>query len=269
MRAFLFKGVLVLFVGIFFNRFSPFSLVSLLEHGISCLVYPVLVAHYHLAHGSKNIFIVKDTQGQQGIIDALLNERENLLQELTLLKSSCHFVQETQEMIEFKKRYEQPVSALTHIIFRHFSEGGHFFLIDRGSVKGVTLDMIAVYKNCLVGRVVEVHPYYSKVALITDKSCTLAAYCSATGTAGIHQGMNDDAVTTLEHVSHLHPVKNQDLILSSGEGLVFPRGFALGTVQYNAIHEGVYHVIRLKPLLDFHALNYCYLLHKGEIVDHC
>ena len=36
--------------------------------------------------------------------------------------------------------------------------------------------MIAVFKDCFLGRVVEVYPWYSKVLLITDPGCKVAVY---------------------------------------------------------------------------------------------
>lgn len=202
-------------------------------------------------------------QNQQAFIADIIAQKEDILQELIMLKSASRFYEETAELIEFKNRYQQSPQALAQIILKNFSDGGHFFLIDKGSSAGVCVDMIAVYKNCLVGRVIEVYPYYSKLALITDKSCRVAAYCPTTGVCGIHEGVNNELVTSLEHVSHLQPIHNNDLVISSGDGMIFPRGFGLGTVQYHEIKEGLYHIVRLKPLLDFRALLYCYIVQKG------
>ena len=67
--------------------------------------------------------------------------------------------------------------------------------------------MIAVFKDCLVGRVVEVYPYYSKVILITDPTCKVAAICTSTNVKGIHEGMLSLTTTKLSFVNHLEEVK--------------------------------------------------------------
>ena len=151
---------------------------------------------------------------------------------------------------------------LTNIIFKQFSDE-HFFLIDLGKHKDIVVNMAVVYKNCLVGKVVEVYPFYSKVLLITDPMCKVASYCSKTGAAGIYQGTRKLDFGSLTHVDHLAKLKVDDQLFSSGEGLIFPRGFCIGEID-TFRDTGVHYEVTVKLLVDLTKLSYCYVLQKGQ-----
>jgi rod shape-determining protein MreC len=69
--------------------------------------------------------------------------------------------------------------------------------------------------------------------------------------------------TAFMHVSHLAQLKEDDLIISNGKGLIFPRGFGLGRIS--AFHEdGLHYAVTVKPLLDLSTIDYCYLIKKGD-----
>lgn len=191
---------------------------------------------------------------------------EELQAQIVALRSYGDYAQDTQELVGFFKRYNVNNGVLAQIILKNFDEKKHFFLLDAGSSKGIKLDSAVVYKNCLVGRISEVYAHYSKVTLITDASCKIAAYCSSNRVQGIHEGANSRECCKLAFVDHLQNLKVHDLIVSSGEGLVFPRGFGLGHIRDYTV-DGFHYNINVQPLVDFKALAYCYVLQKGVEVD--
>jgi rod shape-determining protein MreC len=190
----------------------------------------------------------------------LLSTVEDLRANVVTLSAQLMHSQETQELLEFKSRYETEHMVLAHIIQRHISRDSHYILIDAGADKGIDKDMVAVYKNCLVGRVVQVYQHYSKIMLLTDKNCKVSAVCCATNVHGIHEGCNRTK-TKLAHVSHLLQLQDQDLILSSGEGLVFPKGFGLGYIQKFELN-GIEYAVTVAPLFDIHCIDYCFVIKK-------
>jgi cell shape-determining protein MreC len=112
--------------------------------------------------------------------------------------------------------------------------------------------------------VTEVYPWYCKVCLITDSDCKVAALSHQTGATGIHEGTNDTLHTIMRYVSHLTTVHNEDDIFSSGEGLIFPKGFMLGKVV--CVHKGdLFYTVTVRAALDFKTLCYCTLIAKGDI----
>jgi len=91
----------------------------------------------------------------------------------------------------------------------------------------------------------------------------VAATCANTHTCGIHEGTNTDT-TMLSYVSHLSPMQIGDLVLSTGQGLVFPQGFGLGRVTSSYVN-GLHLTIELQPLLNLHEIHYCAILAIGNL----
>jgi rod shape-determining protein MreC len=188
-------------------------------------------------------------------------ERDRLFMENIELHATLDVHNSIAELVEFKQRYEVEKAQLAQIIMKHISDEEQFILVDVGSNKGIEKDMVAVWNNCLVGKVSQVWPWYSKVVLVTDSRCKVAVYGTDNQASGIHHGCNQQEVSSLEHVSHLSTIDVGELVISSGQGLVFPRGFAVGTVS--ACNPGqLFHEVTVKPLVDINDIEYCYVVKK-------
>lgn len=237
---------------------------SILDASASVITYPFLKLQHSIASMLENIFArKKNVQEFQALVEKLEHERQQLLEENIVLQSQLDFIEETKELVQFQKRYKSYRKQLCQILLRQYCDKGHFFIVDAGSHQGIETDMIAVYKNCLIGKVTEVFPLYAKVTLITDQNFKIAAFCSQTKTKGIFEGINQHDFAALNHVSHLEKIQKNELVISSGEGLIFPRGFGLGRVCYFT-SDGVDYTIRLEPLIDLKNLAYCYVMKKGD-----
>lgn len=254
-------GALIFFLGhrLFFVSSGVIKQVS------SCVVYPMLLFQRYTLEPLKTWFeSLAHVVELKVVIDDLREERDTLLAENIILRATQLYLEDTKELREFSARYKDAYLVTTQVLVRHFSNCAHFFLIDAGSNQGITEDMVAVYGNCLVGRVTEVYPWYSKVRLITDAACKVAANCVQTRASGIHEGVHKENKTTLRYVSHLSTIHEHDLVISSGEGLIFPQGFALGRITEMQL-DGLYYVVTIKPLIDVQRLRYCSIVAKGKI----
>ncbi len=229
----------------------------------SYVIYPFLAIHHQIIEPYTKWKAHKRAIGSlEHCIEQIANDRDQLQSYVIAMKAELDYLEAIKELLVFKERYHIQDAIITQVISKHFSSDGHYFLVDAGQRQGVTHDMIAVYNNCLLGRVVEVYPQYSKVVAITDKSCDIAVYCSETKTAGIHEGSNDSCSSSLKFVSHLKEIKEGDYLLSSGEGMVFPRGFGVGRIcSYES--DNLLYRIKVKPLVDLRDVEYCSLLHRG------
>ncbi|MFC1842461.1 rod shape-determining protein MreC [Candidatus Dependentiae bacterium] len=258
------------------------SFSDIYSYTYATITYPVLLSQKYIITPVKKFFEKrKNLQELQNLVFKLHKERENLVSENIHLRATLSFHNQTKEVLDFKKRYTSYNSnnsdisdnsdnsdscsnfQLCHILFKHIDKNSHFIFINKGTLRGVCKDMVVVYKNFLLGKVIQVFPFYSKVLLITDKSCKVAAYCAKTKAHGIHRGANSQTDTLLTRVSHFENVLPDDMVLSSGYGLVFPQGFALGKIT--DVQSGdLYHTIKIKPLFDIKDINYCFLIQKGN-----
>jgi len=228
-------------------------------------MYPVLLVQNSFVTPAKKFFERRKSRHQlEMALQKFEKENEALRSELIELRSRILYEEDISELVAFKKKYDLSDALVAQIIFRQISPEGHFILLDKGTRHQVTKDMVALYKNSVVGKVIEVYPFYSKLILITDSLCKVAAHCSKTKASGIHVGRNEKNSTVLEKVSHLSSVQEDDVVISSGEGLVFPRGFALGKIK-TVQREDLFFNISVEPLIDLDEISYCMLIKKGTV----
>ena len=246
----------------FINRFVV-SFYGRYRYTYSLTVYPFLLSQRYIISPIKTFFAKKKTRQElEKQLSQLQKKMDDLIAENIQLSATSAHYDHIKEILDFKQRYQFSEFTLSKVIFRHINQKSHFVFINKGSSHGIEPDMVAVYKNFLVGRVVEAHPYFSKVILVTDKSCKVAVYCKNTKAHGIHVGKNLADCTYLSHVSHLLNIKKDDVIVSSGDGLVFPKGFALGKIV-TAQKGDLYYDVTVSPFFDINNIDYCYIIKKG------
>lgn len=229
------------------------------ERCVPFLTYPFLCIEKRCIEPFKRWIVWrKGVAHVHAVAEQLLHERNELLKTLIELKGTKNYITDCTECREFQKRYAADSTLCAQVLLQHISEQGHYFFVDAGENRGIKKDMVVVYDACLIGKVTEVYQHFSKVMLITDKDCHVAASCVETGARGIHSGNNGN-LSVLEFVSHLDTLKEGDLILSQGEGLIFPRGFGVGRVKTYEL-DGVQYSVTVEPLLDFSKLKFCLIL---------
>jgi rod shape-determining protein MreC len=233
--------------------FSP----SVLERLSSYILYPVLQLQTYIVDPIQSRIRNAKTVSclQQELAQTML-ERDELYAQNVALQTELDYASKIKELLLFKKRYASHNQLIVRILLRHISDDAHYVLVDAGEDKKITPDMPVIYKNSLIGRVTEVWPHYSKVVLTTDATCKVAAECLRTKIRGIHQGMNTTQETGLAHVSHLLKLEKNDLLVSSGEGLIFPRGFSLGIIEDCKVN-GLTYAVKVRPPFSIHAIDCC------------
>jgi len=229
------------------------------------IIYPILIASNIVTKPFK-------TAAQKWQLHKNLSEKyqqlkeknEQLLQENIKLNSSIHFAQHSKELLDFQKKYELKDAIFTKILTTNFSSEEHYMLVDKGKSSGIKKDMVAIYKFQIIGRVTEVFRWCSKILLITDQSCKVAAYTNNTSAPGIVIGQNKTDSYQMAYTSHLHKIEPNDFIISSGQGLIFPEGFCLGKIKKHKV-KGLYYKIKVEPLVDFNSLQYCLLTNQEKM----
>lgn len=245
------------------NRLFFFS-PGIAELTSSYILYPYIRLQHSMASTVRNL--IDHCNFKQQLLDQLQAQTEayNAMQaELIALKATNDFEFLSQSARQFAQKYEEFDKKLVQVLMRSFDATGHFYWIDAGSRNGVAVDMIAIYKNTIVGRVVHVDPLYSKIALITDKRCKIAVSCATTKTIGIYQG-NNSLNPTLEFVPHYENLQKGDMLISTGQGLVYPQGFAVGKIKYFRVDDVAY-TVEIEPLIDLERLRFIYLISQAVL----
>lgn len=240
------------------NRLFFFS-PSVAESTTSFILYPLLKIQKICADPIRRYYTQKyDKEFLQQELMEVQAKNEDLLAQIIAMKSLINFENSSREVREFAQKYNFSEQKLVQVLMRSFDEAGHFFWVDAGAKQGIHVNMIALYKNNIVGRVMYVDHLYSKIALITDQRCKIAASCATTQTVGIYEGHNS-FVSTLEFVPHYEKIVENDIIVSTGQGLVYPQGFGIGKIRSFHVHDATYKIM-VEPLLDLQNLEYVYLV---------
>lgn len=239
-----------------------FFVPGMFESTAAWVVSPLLAAQNQLFGSYKSH---RDTMKSEALlrqeVAKLTAERDQLLAAQTQWQATQAYANSVQELLAFKTKYEQKPQCIAAVVMRTLTDSQHAILVDCGAEQGVVPDMVAVYQNQLIGRVSDVWDRLSKIVLTTDRSCKVAALCVQSNVRGIHEGLCTLGQSTVSHVSHLVTVTDQDMVVSSGQGLVFPYGLALGVVT--AVQsDGMHQHVTVKPLVDIRAIEKVWILQK-------
>ncbi len=139
------------------------------------------------------------------------------------------------------------------------------FLIDKGSLHGISQYDPVITSAGVVGYIGEVSSSYSKVTTILDISLNCGAFDSRTQDVGVVSGNLQNAKqnkTRIKNLSRTSSVAVGDMIVTSGGG-VFPDGLIIGTLE--SLHRedytsGIYGVIapaaNLNDIRDVMVITY-------------
>jgi rod shape-determining protein MreC len=127
-------------------------------------------------------------------------------------------------------------------------------VIDRGSVHGVEPGMAVVHSKGIVGQVASVSSNSSRVLLVNDHSSGVDVVVQGSRARGVVEGAGE-RVCELKFITKETPVREGDLIITSGMDRVFPKGLIVGTiVGVDAQSGGLFQTVEVKPSVDFSRL---------------
>ncbi len=101
--------------------------------------------------------------------------------------------------------------------------------IDKGGRDGIKKNVGVVTDSGVVGRVLNVQPLTARVLLLSDSNSRIGAVVQRTRAQGVVQG-NDRGGCILKFLDPMANVARGDLVVTSGDSLIFPQGLAIGEV---------------------------------------
>jgi rod shape-determining protein MreC len=150
-------------------------------------------------------------------------------------------------------RTRMPLDTLPgEIIAREWGGWVRSLTVNRGTSEGVATQTPVIVPDGLVGRVVRVRPGASVVQLLNDPASTVGAMVQRTRTAGLVEGDPGGAVRFKYMARDGAGIVVGDILVTSGQGNVFPKGLPVGRVI--AIEDkgsALFHFAVLAPVVDF------------------
>lgn len=140
------------------------------------------------------------------------------------------------------------------LIGKDSSNWTEIVMINKGTVNGVKEDMPVVLGAALVGKVIEVYPFVSKVVLILDFNSKVPTKVVRSREEGIVFGTRK-AGRNICKMKYIQDVEVGDKVISSGLGKIYPKGLLIGEVV--AVEEEknhLYKIAEINPAVNFLSL---------------
>ncbi|WP_371925266.1 rod shape-determining protein MreC [Pseudomonas sp. LAMO17WK12:I9] len=137
----------------------------------------------------------------------------------------------------------------------------HRIIINKGERDGVVLGQPVLDARGLMGQVVELMPYTSRVLLLTDTTHSIPVQVNRNGLRAIASGTGNPERLELRHVADTADIKEGDLLVSSGLGQRFPAGYPVATVK-EVIHDSgqPFAIVRAVPTAALNRSRYLLLV---------
>lgn len=140
--------------------------------------------------------------------------------------------------------------------------------IDLGSKDGIKIDMITVYGDYLVGKIIAVHDSYSEVELITNPNCIISTKTMGE-VLGIARGSDEeDGLLYFQPSIVEDNLKGGDEIITSGISDIYPEGIKVGKIEQIDEKENYgYKRVTLKPGFESKDLREVIVISRENTVN--
>ncbi|ROS01242.1 rod shape-determining protein MreC [Sinobacterium caligoides] len=112
----------------------------------------------------------------------------------------------------------------------------HTMVINKGAEGGVYVGQPVLESRGVLGQVIEVTPWSSRVLMITDSSHAIPVQVNRNGVRAVAEGDGLLDELELRHVAATTDIQEGDLLVSSGLGNRFPQGYPVARVS-SVIHD--------------------------------
>lgn len=106
----------------------------------------------------------------------------------------------------------------------------HHILLNRGRRHGIYVGQPVIDQQGIIGQIIRADPLTSTAILITDPNHALPIQINRTGVRTLALGTGHFQELKLPHIPNNEDVKVGDLLVTSGLGGRFPRGYPVGVV---------------------------------------
>ena len=183
----------------------------------------------------------------------LHEEVERLSAEVSRLREQAQATQRLERLLAF--RTQAPGRAIgARVIGRDGTQWFAVIVVDRGSQDGVRRNDTVVSAEGLVGRVLTVTPSTSQVLLISDTRSAVGVILQQSREAGVVEGLGQ-ALLRLKYVTRAREVPVGEVVVTSGQAGVFPRGLPVGTIlSVTRAEGGFYQEAAVRPAVALDQL---------------
>ncbi len=174
---------------------------------------------------SENYYLIRD-KGKMGM------EIDDLKEEIQILKSENISLQnklKEYSLIANQNKFSNDQNFLTARIISYISDEFGMVVVNKGSKDGVKEGQGVILRNYAVGYIVAVSQRTSEVRLINSPQSEITGYSADNNAVGVVKGDVSKGIA-MEDIPSSSIIKEGEIILSTGVGENFPKGYILGQV---------------------------------------
>jgi len=191
-------------------------------------------------------------QGVHAENNALKHELQALQVRLQQERAEAQRTDSLRQLLELRERANLDTTA-AEVIAASASTEFRTVTIDKGTGEGLKSDMAVISPAGVVGRVILPSGRAAKVQLLIDRNAAAGGLIERTRVQGVVEGFGDGSLR-LEYVPGTADVKPGDLVVTSGIDGIYPKGFVIGTIEQVERGSVGYHLITVRPAVDFTRL---------------
>lgn len=261
-----------------FFAFSLFCLVSLavrssaltfsLEGVGSLALMPFQKAYYSVQQGVHMLWAGFTELGE--VRDELVRTREKLQHYEAVAEELGEIKKENErlrQLLDMQQRVEYASISAT-IISKDPDNWFRTIVINRGEADGVRVNMPVIAfrgeEKAVVGKVTEVRGRISRVLPIISTDMRLGVMFQENRFPGLCSGYAPNSTLVLmDYISKSATVKFGDVVITSGQGGVFPQGLLVGKVIKTLVTDtSAYQKALVRPIIDFNQVENVYVIKK-------
>ncbi len=224
---------------------------------VSTILYPF---QFFLANGlgsfrkiGNRYLALRDARAENEQLKAQLAQ---LNQKLLESEDKTKVVEQLNTFVKWRSGLNYPAID-ARVIGRDATQWFNSVVIDQGTLAGVQKDMPVVTPEGLVGRVIFALPFESRVLLLTDERHGAGAIIGQLLTSrliGVIKGKNN-ALCEMRFVAAADKVAAGELVITSGQDGLYPRGLPLGRVRLTPGAPGVPQALEIEPAAPLNKLD--------------
>src|SRR5579863_6761257 len=174
----------------------------------------------------RNYVLLHDVNAENRRLQA---EVGRLKMENIFLKGELNTADRAKALQVFQEHTPSKTLAATVILASAGSNSNVRFL-DRGSFSGVERGMAVVTPDGIVGKIIAAYPSASEMLLVIDPDFA-AGVVSSNGVRGTLKGQGNPTICKVDYVPLQDKIAPGDMLYTSGDDRIFPRGFTVGVVK--------------------------------------
>jgi rod shape-determining protein MreC len=231
---------------------------------VTAPVQKALTAVHRAAFGTWTMYL--DWKSVRSENHQLRDENQRLRVEALVVTETLQENKRLRRLLDLQNRL--PLDTMAgEIIAREWGGWVRSLTVNRGRADEVRKLTAVISPDGLVGRVVEVRPGTSVVQVLTDPASTVGAHVLRTRTPGVVEGEARGTVR-FKYLPREGALQVGDLVVTSGQGGLFPRGVPIGRVRnLDQRTSGLFHLAILEPVVDLARIDEVLLVAGSKTAD--